>query len=145
MLIPDSEIRENLVAQTAQLRYSIASEGLRDLMTQKGHDALRCIQMACDPGDDVAIDLVMDDSTAVRLNYREHYRTRQAIRIVEWEPLAHDDRELTMAREIVTHSDTAFDRDVRVYFDEHIADNDALLPPLKWGDRMWHAFEQPPD
>ena len=103
MLVPDSEIRENLVAQTAQLRYSVASEGLRDLLTQQGHDALRCIQLACDQGDDVSIDLVLDNSTAVRLNYREHYRTRQAIRIVVWEPLECDDRELKMAREIVTH------------------------------------------
>ena len=87
MLVPDSEVRENLVAQTAQLRYSIASEGLRELLTQRGHDTLRCIQMGCDQGDDVSIDLVLDDSSAVRLNYREHYRTRQAIRIVAWEPL----------------------------------------------------------
>ena len=145
MLVPDSEIRENLIAQTAQLRYSIASEGLRELLTQRGHDAFRCVQMACDQGDDVSIDLVLDDSTTVRLNYREHFRTRQAICIVDWESLEYDDRELRMAREIVTNNDDAFDKDVRVYFDDHIAENDSLLLPLKWGDRMWHAFEHPPD
>lgn len=145
MLVPDSEIRENLIDQTASLRYSVKSQGLRDLLSERGHDAMKCLQMACDQGDDVSIDLVLDDATAVRLNYREHYRTRQAIRIVDWEPLNYSDRELELAKHVVRDSDPAFDNDVRVYFNKYLAVADSELPPLKWGDRMWHAFEQPPD
>ena len=145
MSIPDSEIRSNIVAQTAKLRFSVASQGLRELLAERGHDALKCVQMGCDQGDDVSIDVVLDDTTVVRLNYREHYRTRQAIRIVDWELLDYDDREVKMARDAVTQNDMTLDNDVHVYFNENIADNDSLLPPLEWGDRMWHAFEQPPD
>lgn len=145
MQVPDSVIRADLIEQTAELRYAVASQGLRELLAQRGHDAMRSIQIACDQGDDVSIDLVLEDSSAVRLNYREHYRTRQAIRIVDWEPLRYSDRELEMAKNLVTQCDNTFESDVRLYFDENMAETDSLLPPLQWGDRMWHAFEQPPD
>ncbi len=104
MLVRDSEIRENLIDQTAGLRFSVKSQGLRDLLSERGHDAMKCLQIACDQGDDVSIDLVLDDATAVRLNYREHYRTRQAIRIVAWEPLNYSDRELEMAKQLRAES-----------------------------------------
>ena len=145
MLVPDSEIRANLIEQTAELRYSVASDGLRQLLAHRGHDAMRSVQMSCDQGDDVSIDLVLDDATAVRLNYREHYRTRQAIRIVDWEPLSYSDRELEMAKCIVSGGDPTFDHDVQLYFDHNLAETDSVLPPLHWGDRMWHVFEQPPE
>jgi hypothetical protein len=145
MLVPDSDIRENMIQQTAELRYSVASAGLRELLAQRGHQALRSVQLACDQGDDVSIDLVLDDATAVRLNYREHYRTRQAIRIVDWEPLGYSDREMELAKCIVLHGDPTFDDNVRLYFDDNLAETDSALPPLQWGDRLWHAFEQPPD
>ena len=34
---------------------------------------------------------------------------------------------------------------VTMNFDQNMAATDSVLPPLQWGDRMWHAFEQPPD
>ena len=145
MRITDSQIRAGLIEQTADLRYSIKSQGLRELLAQHGHDAMQCVQIGCDQGNDVSIDLVLGDATAIRMNYREHYRTRQAIRITDWELLTYSDREMEMAKNIVSHNDNSFDKDVRTFFDEIMAGNDSSLPPLKWGDRMWHAFESPPD
>lgn len=145
MLNSDSEIRADLVEQTADLRYSLKSKGLRHLLAERGHDPMQCIQMGCDQGNDVSIDLVLDDTTAVRLNYREHYRTRQAVRIVEWDTLNDTDRETEMCRQIVSNTDSEFDNDVRQFFDQHMAADDGPLPPLNWGDRLWHAFESPPD
>lgn len=145
MRIPDSEIRANLVAQTVDLRFSVKSQGLRNLLSERGHDPMRCIQIACDQGDDVSLELVLEDSTAVRINYREHYRSRQAIRVVDWEILDGTDREIEMCQKIVSSRDFEFNDDVREYFAQQLATEDAPLPGLNWGDRPWHAFESPPD
>ena len=104
----DSEIREDLVAETARLRFSVSAQGLRDLLAERGHDAMKCVKLGCDQGDDVCVYLVLDDSSAVQLNYREHYRTRQAIRIVDWEPLDCDDRDVDIARDAVAKREESF-------------------------------------
>lgn len=141
----DSEIRAELIQQTAEFRYSVRCKGLRDLLLERGHDATACVQLTCDPGDDVSIDLILDDGTLVRLNYREHYRTRQAIKIVGWETLDIDDPETVLGKKLASNNDSVFDDEVRDYFHQNIADTDKPLPPLEWGDRIWHSFETPPD
>jgi len=143
-LVPDEEIVANVVAQTADLRFSVKSNGLRHLLRERGIDALKCLQISCDQGDDVRITLVLPDGTVVNADYREHHETRQAIRFEEWKIQTYSDRELDLCREILAGDTSAFDGDVLRYFEEHLEATDASLPPLKWGDRIWHHFEQPP-
>ena len=142
----DDEARENIVAQTAQLRYSIRSEGLRNLMRQRGVDPQRCIQISCDQGDDVCLGLVCPDGVFVEAEYREHYKTRQAIGFVDWSEQSYSDSEIELCRRMLANENeiSAFDAAVREYYDEHIARDDSHLPPLKWGDRIWHLFEDGP-
>ena len=146
MLSPtDSEIRSNLIEQTADLRFSVRSVGLRNLLIARGYDPMKSVKLGCDQGDDVLIYIVLSDSTAVQLNYREHYRTRQAIRIVDWQKLTYNDRELEMAKSIVSQDDATFDEEVRLHFRAHMADHDSPLAPLDLGDRLWHEPDEPPE
>ena len=138
------EIRENLVAQTAELRWSVKSEGFRRLLREKGHDPAGCIQVSCDQGDDVHKTIVVDDGTIVDLEYREHYLTRQAIGFTRWEVEDYTDRAFELAREIIRAADRDFVAEVRSYYEKEIAPRDEPLPPLKWGDRPWHMWESPP-
>jgi hypothetical protein len=106
---------------------------------------MKSVQLGCDQGDDVSVDIVLSDSNSVQLNYREHYRTRQAIRIVDWQQLTHTDREMEMAKSIVSQGDATFDEEVRLHFRAHMAEHDSPLAPLKWRDRLWHGLEEPPE
>ena len=136
----------NILAQTAALRFSVASRGLRRLLRGRGVDPMRCLQLSCNQGDDVKITLVIPDGVLVNADYREHYRTRQAIRFVEWTVENEMDSEAELCRDILSDAvrRSRFDEEVRRYFYEHVAATDRPLPPLAWGDRMWHAFEDPP-
>jgi hypothetical protein len=145
MLISDDDHRLNIVVQTANLRYSVKSDGLRALLREKGYDPNKCLQLSCDQGDDVNITLVLPDGSVVNGDYREHFETRQAIRFTEWNIEGFSDREIELARAIVRAPDsTKFDTDVRRYFDLKLAATDGPLPPLQWGDRFWHHWEKPP-
>ena len=138
------ELRSNLVAQTAELWWSVKAEGFRRLLREKGYDPTRCIQVCCDQGDDVHKVLVLGDGTIVDLEYREHYLTRQAIRITRWNVEVHRDRDIELARQILSTEDHDFEAEVRSYYEKEIVPRDKPLPPLKWGDRPWHWWEKPP-
>ena len=138
------DIRANLIAQTAALRWSIRDEGLRRLLRERGHDPARCIQVSVDQGDDVKTVIVLDDDTTVYLDYREHHQTRQAIGFTRWEVADYRDRDIELARQILRTEDEEFDADVLSYYEREIAPRDEPLPPLKWGDRPWHMWEKPP-
>ena len=140
----DADEIENFVVQTAELRFSVKSDGLRQLLKARGHDPAAVIQHSCDHGDDVHIGLYLEDGSAVSLDYREHYQTRQAIKIASWEMKEYSDREAELANQILSGDTTDFDREVRAYFDRELASSDAALPPLSWGDREWHAWESKP-
>jgi hypothetical protein len=145
MPISDDKHWLNIAAQTAVLRYSVKSDGLRALLRERGHDPNKCIQLSCEQGDDVSITLVLPDCTVVNAEYREHFETRQALRFTEWNVEGFSNREIELARAILgTSASSEFDSDVRRYFDDNLAATDTLLPPLQWGDRMWHHWEKPP-
>jgi hypothetical protein len=97
-----------------------------------------------DQGDDVNTVIVLGAGTIVDLDYREHYLTRQAIRFTEWHVGNYNDGYIELARQIVGGGDHDFDADVRSYYEKEIAPHDKPLPPLKWGDRLWHMWEEPP-
>jgi hypothetical protein len=89
---------------------------------------------------------VLPDGTLILADYREHYRTRQATGFTQWEVETWSDREVELCREIASSQDTkAFDDEVRRYYDEQVAPTDGPLPPLEWGDRLWHMWEKQPD
>ena len=137
MLISDEEHRTNIIDQTAELRHSVKSDGLRHLLRERGYDPQACLRLSCDQGDDVNKTLVLPDGTVVSVDYREHYETRQAIRFTDWSVKTYSDREIELAREIVSASDSSvFDTDVLRYFNENLAASDHPLPPLKEGDRI---------
>jgi hypothetical protein len=146
MLVSDDEHRLNIVAQTAALRYSVKSDGLRALLRERGYEPSECLQLSCDQGDDVRITLVLPNGNVVTADYREHFETRQANQITEWKIEGFSDREIELARAIVLAPDSLqFNLDVRRYFDDNLAATDVPLPPMRWGDRMWHHWEQPPE
>src|SRR5262245_56200224 len=145
MLISDEEHRRNIVAQTADLRYSVKSNGLRALLREKGYDPSKCLQLSCDQGDDVNVTLVLPDGSVVNADYREHVETRQAMQFTQWNVEGFSDRETELARAIVAAPGSSeFDAKVRQYHDSNLAATDGPLPPLRWGDRMWHYWEKPP-
>jgi hypothetical protein len=122
----------NVVAHTAELRYSVRYGGVRKLIRERGYDPQRCLLISCDQGNDVSITLVLPNGTVVAADYREDHETRQAARFVDWEVQDYSDRELELCREIVSTDDTSpFDEDVRRYFDETLAAEDLPLPPLQ--------------
>jgi hypothetical protein len=89
--------------------------------------------------------LVLPDGTVVNADYREHFETRQAIRFTVWNVEGLSNRDIELARAIVGASDSSrFDSDVRRYFDDNLAASDSPLPPMRWGDQMWHLWEKPP-
>ena len=61
----ENDVRNDIIAQTAKLRFSVRSEGLQDLLRQRGLDPNRCFQVSCNQGDDVCICLVLPDGTIV--------------------------------------------------------------------------------
>lgn len=140
----DDETRANLIDQTAELRWSVRNEGLRRLLRERGFDPERCIQVSLDQGDDVNRVIVLNDGTVVNLDYREHYLTRQAIRFTRWDVADYCDRDIQLARQIISGEDHDFDAEVRLYYEKEIAPRDKPLPPMKWGDRLWHKWETPP-
>ena len=133
--------RGNIVAQSAELRQSVKEEGLRTLLRQRGYDPLRCVQVACDQGDDVHKVLILSDGTIVDIEYLECPRTRQAVSFSRWdvtyaadeeiEVRCHEDSEHKLARELVTREPDAseLDNEIRAYFDKHLAADDRPLPP----------------
>jgi hypothetical protein len=144
-LVSDEEIVNDIVLQTAQLRHSNTSRGLRELLASRGIDPMKCLQIACDQGDDVNVTLILSDGTIVNADYREHPETRQAWKISDWQIRSYTDREIEICREIVLSNDQhEFDASVKRCYDTEVAATDHPLPPLKWGDRMWHALEPPP-
>jgi hypothetical protein len=92
-----------------------------------------------------SVTLVLPDGSVVNADYREHFESRQAIRFTEWKVEGFTDSETELARAIIEAPDSSmFDDDVRRYFESNLAATDAPLPPLHWGDRMWHHWETPP-
>ena len=145
MLILDDDYRQKIVAHTAALRYSVKSNGLRVLLREKGYDPSKSLQLSCEQGDDVNVTLVLPDGSVANADYREHFETRQAMRFTQWNVEGFSEREIELARAITAAPDSSkFDDDVRRYFESHLAASDAPLPPLRWGDRMWHYWENPP-
>ena len=86
-LVSDVEIVNDIVSQTAELRHSKMSLGLRELLASRGIDPMKCLQIACDQGDDVNVTLILPDGTIVNADYREHPETRQAWKFSEWQKL----------------------------------------------------------
>ncbi|MCE9554161.1 MAG: hypothetical protein K8T91_12400 [Planctomycetes bacterium] len=127
--IPDDEFLENVVAQTANLRYSVKWDGLRQLLDERGYDPLKCLLISCDQGLDVNITLVLPDGTIIDADYREDSETRQATRFEQWQASEHSDREIELCREILASDTSHFDANVRCYFDERLSANDMPLPP----------------
>lgn len=116
--VSDDEYMANIVAQTADLRYSEESRGLRQLLQERGLDPLKCLQISCDQGDDVAITLVLPDGTVVGADYRWDYDARQAVKFVAWYVKNYVDREIELCRAIVAGNDTSgFDESVRACFE----------------------------
>ena len=141
---PSEDIRANLVAQTAELRWSIRFEGLRRLLRERGCDPARCIQVSVDQGDDVNTVIVLEDGTIADLDYREHHLTRQAVGFTRWVVEDYHDTDVALARQILNAADRDFDAEVETYYETKVAPRDKPLPPLSWGDRPWHMWEKPP-
>lgn len=145
-LVSDEEIVNNIVSQTAKLRHSVMSAGLRDLLASRGIDPLKCLQISCDQGDDVNVTLILPEGTVVIADYREHPGTRQAWKFSDWQIRSYSDREFELCHEIVLSEDQReFDDMVQHHYNIEIAKTDRPLPPLEWGDRLWHAVENPPE
>ena len=143
--VSDHEIRNNIVSQTADFRFSSNSIGIRELIATRGYDPMRCFQLSCDQGDDVNLTLFLSDGVLVNLDYREHPRTRQAMNISQWEILDYDDRETQLCRKILNDNSSEFDESVRKHYEDNKDSMNSALPPLEWGDRTWHTWEQPPE
>jgi hypothetical protein len=141
----DEEILDGFIGPTAELRHSPNWEGFRSLLREYGFDPLKCFLLSCEAGDDVGATLVLPDGRVASADFREHYQTRQAIRITRWSIDDYSDREVELARSILkSPGSTAFDVQAHAYYDEKIASVDAPLPPLEWGARPWHHWEGPP-
>jgi hypothetical protein len=126
----DEDLLADIVAQTAEFRYRICWAGGRRLLAERGIDPMRCLQLSCDQGDDVNGTLVLPDGVVVVFDMREDPRTRELASISRWEPVGWEDREVAIAREIVSSPDpSSFDKRVRDYFVDHWMDRDAPLPP----------------
>ncbi len=141
----DDYYRDNLVRQTADLRYSVRWEGVRSLLKHRGLDPLKCLLISCDQGDDVAITLALPDGTIVNADFREHYKTRQAIRFVNWETAAGGGREFDIARSLAASDTLPFGEAVHEFYERELREDDRPLRPLNWGDRAWHSWEQRPE
>jgi hypothetical protein len=129
-LISDKERLHNIVDQTAGLRFSVASDGLRRLLRERGIDPLKCLQISCDPGNEVNITLLLPDGSIVSADYRLDRETRQAASFNGWTFENYSDREIELCREILSQSDTSeFDADVRRCFEMNLAARDRPLPP----------------
>jgi hypothetical protein len=129
-LVPDSERMLGIIHNTAILRYSVRSDGLRKLLLERGLDPQRCLQLSCDQGYDVNITLVLPDCTVINADYREHKETHQAIGFSEWNVENYSDREIDLCREILSQQDTSeFDTRVRRCFEEHSAATDRNRTP----------------
>lgn len=59
----DGDLLAEIVAQTAQFRYRICWAGARRLLEGRGIDALLCLLLRCDQGDDVSGTLVLPRNT----------------------------------------------------------------------------------
>ncbi|HZN67197.1 MAG TPA: hypothetical protein VFB66_18050 [Tepidisphaeraceae bacterium] len=126
----EEELLADIVAQTAEFRYRICWAGGRRLVEQRGIDPMRCLQLSCDQGDDVNGTLVLPDGTVINFDMREDPKTRELVSVSRWEPVSYQDREVAIAREIVSAPDSSsFDRRVRDYFEKHWMHRDAPLPP----------------
>jgi len=126
----NDEDRLNIVVQTAYLRHSVRYEGLRILLQSRGYVAKQCLQLSCDQGYDVNITLVLPDGTLVIADYREDPISRQATEFSNWIIEQYCDREIEIARAIVSESDTSqFDNEVFEYFKNNLANTDGPLPP----------------
>jgi len=126
----DEDLLADIVAQTAEFRYRMCWAGARRLLEGRGIDPLRCLWLGCDQGDDVNGTLVLPDGSLIDFDMREDPKTRELISISKWEPVAWEDREVAVARGVVSAPDrSSFDRRVRDYFEEHWMHRDAPLPP----------------
>ena len=126
----DDAIRQDIIIQTAELRWSVRSNGLRRLLQEKGYAPDKCIQTACDQGDDVNLEVVLNDGTVVNLDYREDRLTRQATGFTGWEVrTGRLNSETEMALRILHTRDKRFDEDVLAYYMKNMAELDRPLPP----------------
>jgi len=126
--VTDEENMENIVAQTADLRYSVRHKGLRAILSADGFDPMRCLQITCDQGDDVHVTLVLPDGTIIGADYKEHPETRQAFRFSQWEVLTYCDREVELCREITSADDSSeFDSRVKEYYEDQLSRTDRGL------------------
>ena len=74
--------------------------------------------------------LLLPDGSLIDFDMREDPKTRELISISKWEPVAWEDREVAVARGVVSVPDcSSFDRRVRDYFEEHWMHRDVPLPP----------------
>lgn len=90
---------------------------------------MRCIQLACDPGDDVNGTLVIPDGTIVDFDMKEDPNTRELVSISRWEVVNWDDRESDIARRfIAVQAASAFDRLVFEHYQSYLKDTDKPLP-----------------
>lgn len=123
----DSERLSGVIAQTADLRYSTRSDGIRRLLRDRGYEPQRCLQIGCDQGRGVLFTLILPDGTVVSADCRYDRETLDVSHLLEWNVETYSDRKIELCREVLSKDDTSeFDAMVRQYFDEH-----------QWDLRSW--------
>lgn len=126
----DEDLLDDIVDLTAQFRYRICWAGARRLLEERGIAPLRCLLLSCDQGDDVNGTLLLPDGSLIDFDIREDPKTRELTSVSSWQPIEWENREVAVARRILSASDpSAFDRRILDYFKEHWMHRDAPLPP----------------
>ena len=110
---------DNLVHQTAELRYSPRWESVRQLLKSKGYSAADTILCTCDHagGNDMAICIALPDGKIVSCKMRHFPPSKDYTSIIAWEVHPDDPEDLARAAATNPHLIEAFSRAITAYRD----------------------------